>query len=232
MLKAVVTDLDGTLTDRRRRISTAAIEAIRNLVDAGVPVVLASGNTTCSLDILCKMIGTDGSIIGENGGVYRYRFDGKLQVAGRQEACWDAYHRIEEHFAEEGKALTLYSPENRFADVAFARTVSPAETAEVIADMPVRAVDTGFAIHLQYDGVTKGSALAELAALMDLVPDDFLAIGDSENDTEMIRRAGVGAAVGNAVPGPMAAAEYVAEKKYGEGFVEIVRKYRPYFLER
>ncbi|QSZ66587.1 phosphoglycolate phosphatase [Methanofollis aquaemaris] len=232
MFKAVVTDLDGTLTDRRRRISTAAIEAIRDLVDAGIPVVLASGNTTCSLDILCKMIGTDGSIIGENGGVYRHRFDGKLQVAGRQDICREAYRRIEEHFAEEGKTLTLYSPENRFADIAFARTVSPAETAAIIADMPVRTIDTGFAIHLQYNGVSKGTALSELAALMGLVPDDFLAVGDSENDTEMIRRAGVGAVVGNAVPGPMAAAEYVAEKKYGEGFVEIVRKYRPYFRER
>jgi phosphoglycolate phosphatase (TIGR01487 family) len=232
VLKAVVTDLDGTLTDQKRRISTAAIEAIRDLVDAGVPVVLASGNTTCSLDILCKMIGTDGSIIGENGGVYRHTFNGTLHVAGRQEVCWDAYHRIEEHFAEEGKALTLYSPENRFADIAFARTVSPVETAAVIANMPVRAIDTGFAIHLQYEGVSKGTGLSEISDLMGLAPEDFLAVGDSENDTEMLRRAGIGAAVGNAAPAPMAAAEYVAEKKYGEGFVEIVRKYRSYFLER
>jgi phosphoglycolate phosphatase (TIGR01487 family) len=232
VLRAVVTDVDGTLTDQRRRISTAAILAIRDLVDAGIPVVLASGNTTCSLDILCKMIGTDGSIIGENGGVYRHQFDGTLHVAGRQEICWEAFHRIENHFAEEGKALTLYSPENRFADIAFARTVSPADAAEVIADMPVRVIDTGFAIHLQYAGVSKGSGLSELADLMGLAPEEFLAIGDSENDTEMLRRAGVGAAVGNAAPAPLAAAEYVAEKKYGGGFVEIVRRYRPYFLER
>ncbi|NVO67595.1 phosphoglycolate phosphatase [Methanofollis tationis] len=232
MLKAIVTDLDGTLTDERRRISTAAIEAIRDLVDAGVPVVIASGNTVCSLDILCKMIGTDGTVICENGGVYRFRFDGQIQITGRQPICWDAYHRIEEHFAAKGERLTLYSPENRFADVAFARSVDPAETAEVIADMPVRVIDTGFAIHLQYEGVSKGTALSDLAALMGISTDEMLAVGDSGNDTEMIRRAGIGAAVGNATEEMRDAADYVSKNKYGNGFVEIIQKYRPYFFER
>ncbi|WP_067049629.1 phosphoglycolate phosphatase [Methanofollis ethanolicus] len=229
MLKAVVTDLDGTLTDARRRISTAAIETIRDLVDTGIPVVIASGNTICSLDILCKMIGTDGTIIGENGGVYRLCFDGQVHVAGRQSVCWDAYHRIEEHFAAEGQTLTLYSPDNRFADIAFARTVEPAEVAGVIADMPVRAIDTGFAIHLQYQGISKGTALSDLSLLMGLSPADFLAIGDSENDREMIGHAGIGATVDNATPGTKATADYVSEKRYGEGFVEIIRKYQKLF---
>lgn len=229
MLKAVVTDLDGTLTDGRRRISTAAIETIRDLVDTGIPVVIASGNTTCSLDILCKMIGTDGTIIGENGGVYRFRFDGQLHVAGRQSVCWDAYHRLEEHFAAQGKTLVLYSPDNRFADVAFARNVDPARVAGVIADMPVNVIDTGFAIHLQYQGVSKGTALSDLATLMGLSPADYLAVGDSENDREMIGHAGLGAAVGNATAGTKETADYISEKSYGDGFVEIIRTHRKLF---
>lgn len=229
MLKAVVTDLDGTLTDGRRRISTAAIETIRDLVDTGIPVVIASGNTTCSLDILCKMIGTDGTIIGENGGVYRFRFDGQLHVAGRQSVCWDAYHRLEEHFIAQGKTLVLYSPDNRFADVAFARNVDPAEVAGVIADMPVNVIDTGFAIHLQYHGITKGTALSDLASLMGLSPADYLAVGDSENDREMIGHAGLGAAVGNATAGTKETSNYVSEKSYGDGFVEIIRTHRKLF---
>lgn len=232
MLKAVVTDLDGTLTDPGRRISTAAIEAIRDLVDNGIPVVIASGNTVCSLDILCKMIGTDGTVICENGGVYRLKFDGERHVAGHRSACWDAYHRIEEHFSAKGKTLTLYSPEYRFADVAFARNVDPAEAAAVIADMPVRVIDTGFAIHLQHQGVSKGTGLSALAALMKLPPGEMLAIGDSDNDLEMIERAGVGATVGNATKEMRDAADYVAARKYGDGFVEIIEKYRPYLFDR
>ena len=76
MLKALVTDIDGTITDHRRRISTPAIEALRVLIDAGIEVVLASGNTVCFMDGLCRMIGTNGTIISENGGVYRRGFGG------------------------------------------------------------------------------------------------------------------------------------------------------------
>jgi len=74
VLKALVTDVDGTITDRRRRINTDAIETLRMLVDAEIEVVLASGNTVCFMDGLCKMVGTDGTIISENGGVYRRGF--------------------------------------------------------------------------------------------------------------------------------------------------------------
>ena len=63
MLKALLTDIDGTITDSSRRINTGAVEAIRSLVDEGIEVVLASGNTSCFMDALCKMIGTQGTFI-------------------------------------------------------------------------------------------------------------------------------------------------------------------------
>ena len=50
MLRGVITDIDGTLTDEKRRLSTAAIEVIRELQENGIMVVLASGNTSCLLD--------------------------------------------------------------------------------------------------------------------------------------------------------------------------------------
>jgi len=93
-------------------------------------------------------------------------------------------------------------------------------------------IDTGYAIHLQEPGITKGTALGPLAADMGLAPSDFLAIGDSVNDIQMLNAAGIGLAVGNAHTDTKAAAEYVAEKKYGDGFVEAVKKYYPYFRAR
>ena len=52
----------------------------------------------------------------------------------------------------------------------------------VLAGQPVQVIDTGFAIHLQSEGVSKGTALVALARDMDLSPRDFFAIGDGEND--------------------------------------------------
>ncbi|MFA6224805.1 MAG: HAD hydrolase family protein [Methanoregula sp.] len=87
MLKAVLTDIDGTITDSSRRINTGAINTIRSLVDDGIEVVLASGNTSCFMDALCKMIGTHGTLIAENGGVFRVGFTGTPRIRGDQEVC-------------------------------------------------------------------------------------------------------------------------------------------------
>ena len=231
-LRAVACDVDGTITDSHRRINTAAIACIRNLVDRGVEVVLASGNTACFLDALARVFGTSGTIIAENGGVYRIGFTGEVHVLGDRSASTSAYRVLEEHYRRKGVTLELFGDQYRFSDVAFARTVSPEEVREVVRDLGVKVLDTGFAIHLQPGGISKGLALRRLAADLGIPIEEFLAAGDSENDLEMIQAAGVGIAVANARDAVKAAAGYVAEKGDGDGFVEAVTRYLPYFLER
>jgi phosphoglycolate phosphatase (TIGR01487 family) len=232
VLKALLTDIDGTITGPDRRIHTGAIEMIRSLVDRGIEVVLASGNTSCFMESLCKMIGTQGSFIAENGGVYRVGYTGTPRILGDQAACRKALETIQAHFRAQGKELELYSPTYRFSDLAFARTVSASEVREILRDHPVQVIDTGYAIHLQTPGINKGTTLVTLAETMGLVPADFLAIGDSVNDTRMLETAGTGIAVANAHPDTKAAAEYVTEKEYGDGFVEGIKKYSSYFRAR
>jgi phosphoglycolate phosphatase (TIGR01487 family) len=232
VLKALLTDIDGTLTDPSRRINTGAVQVIRSLVDEGVEVILASGNTSCFMEALCKMIGTHGTFIAENGGVFRVGFDGKLHIKGDQGACRKALEDLQAHYRLQGKELNLFSPTYRFSDIAFARTVPSEEVKDILKNHPVQVIDTGYAIHLQAPGINKGTALVALAPEMGLTPEDFLAIGDSVNDIQMIKTAGVGITVANAHPDTRAAAEYVADKGYGDGFVEAIEKYYPYFLAR
>lgn len=232
MLKALLTDVDGTLTDPSRRINTAAITAIRSLQDSGVEVVFASGNTACFMDALCKMMGTRGTFIAENGGVFRVGYTGPLHIKGDQAACRQALELVQSHYCKEGRVLDLYSPSYRFADLAFARTVPVEEVKNILLHLPVRVIDTGYAIHLQAEGVDKGSALLALAQEMNLRASDFLAIGDSVNDTPMLKRAGIGVAVANAHPDTKAAASFVTREEYGDGFVEAVEKYFSYLRPR
>ena len=227
MLKAVVTDVDGTITDQRRRISTCAIECIRTLVDAGVRVVLASGNTPCFMNTLTKMIGTDGTFIGENGGVYRIGFTGDLQIHGDQQVCWDAYSLLRAHFDQQGVALELFGAKERYADLALARNVPVDEVRRLLSNSPVQVLDTGFAIHLQSLFISKATALEQLALALDLPAAQILAVGDSENDIPMLQWAGTGIAVANARPAVQAAANQVTAARYGEGFVEAVRHALP-----
>jgi phosphoglycolate phosphatase len=232
VLKALLTDVDGTITDTGRAVSTGAIDAMRVLLSRGVEVVLASGNTSCFMDALSRMIGTDGTLIGENGGVYRIGFLGNLHVTGRKSVSLDALKIVEEYYRSRGIELQLYSPQYRFSDVAFARTVPAEEVRTVLNGRNTQVLDTGFAIHLQEQGVNKGRAFLDLARDMGLLPKDFLAIGDGINDVEMIRAAGIGIAVGNAHQQAKDAAVYVTEKTYGDGFIEAIEKYSSYFLER
>jgi phosphoglycolate phosphatase (TIGR01487 family) len=222
-ITAVITDLDGTLTDNRRRINTDAIECIRTLTDAGIPVILASGNTLCSMTILAKMIGTDGTIICENGGTYRIGYDGEKQVTGDLSTCRKAFSFLQQYYEKQGETLQLFSPEYRFADVAFARTVEPADVQLLLSDFPVRVLDTGFAIHLQIEGVTKGTTFVKVCEEIGRSPLEFLAVGDSYNDIEMIKAAGCGAVVQNCSEDVCNAADYVSDKMYGEGFIDAVR---------
>ena len=49
-------------------------------------------------------------------------------------------------------------------------------------------------------GVSKGRALAELAQQLGIPQAAVVAIGDQENDLEMVAWAGLGLAMGNAIP--------------------------------
>ena len=232
MLKGLVTDIDGTITDRHRRIHTGAISALRVLCDHGVEVVLASGNTSCFMEAVSRMIGTQGSFIAENGGVYRAGYTGELRILGDQSVVGEALESVVTFYREKGVTLDMYSPTYRFADRAFARSVDPAEVREIVRDFPVEVIDTGFAIHIQARGISKGLAFLSLAGELGLDPADFLSVGDAENDIELVKYAGIGVAVGNAPEKLAAAATWVSGKTYGEGFIEALERYMPYFLER
>jgi phosphoglycolate phosphatase len=232
VLKALLTDIDGTITDPSRRISTGSMETIRSLVDNGIEVVLASGNTPCFMDALCKMIGTRGTFIAENGGVFRIGYTGTLRITGDQALSRKALEAVQTHYRALGKELELFSPAYRYSDLAFARSVPVDEVKTILRDHPVQVLDTGYAIHLQPPGINKGTALVELARELGLAPADFLAIGDSLNDIQMLKTAGIGITVANAHPEIKAVAQYIAKKEYGDGFVEAVEKYYSYFRAR
>jgi len=72
-------------------------------------------------------------------------------------------------------------------------------------------------------GVNKGVALGRLAATLGLEPGQVMAVGDGENDLSMLRYAGLGVAVANAVPALAAVAARVTTAPYGAGVAEAVR---------
>jgi Cof subfamily protein (haloacid dehalogenase superfamily) len=66
-------------------------------------------------------------------------------------------------------------------------------------------------------GLSKVAALAEICALEAVAAEDVVAFGDDVNDVEMLRWAGTGVAVGNAVPAAKAAADVIAGANVDDG---------------
>lgn len=78
-----------------------------------------------------------------------------------------------------------------------------------------RSVDT--LIEITSPDASKGHALVILAAYYGIPQAEVMAIGDQDNDIEMIAWAGIGVAVGNASPGVKAVADYIAPPVNQEG---------------
>jgi hydroxymethylpyrimidine pyrophosphatase-like HAD family hydrolase len=78
---------------------------------------------------------------------------------------------------------------------------------------------------LTHPRATKEDALAELALQWGVAPEEILALGDAEADVGMLRWAGVGVAMGNAMPEALAAAHWVAPSHDDAGFAVAVERF-------
>lgn len=75
-------------------------------------------------------------------------------------------------------------------------------------------------------GMNKGAAVTELCARLGVPVENAVAAGDENNDVSMIRAAGIGVAMANAVPAARAAADYVTQRDNNhDGIEEIIRKF-------
>lgn len=74
-------------------------------------------------------------------------------------------------------------------------------------------------------GVSKASAIKILADKYNIANEEILAIGDSDNDLPMIKAAGCGVAMGNAVPSVLAVCPRITDTCENDGFAKAVYDY-------
>lgn len=206
-------DVDGTITFRDRRLDCRALPALRSL---HVPVVIATGNVLCVARTISMLLGTGSALIAENGGIVecgRVEFD-----ATHIKECEEAFAFLKEHFA-----LEELDPENRMTEIGLRRNFDVERARQMLNEFPeVEIMDTGFAVHIKSRKFNKGTGLKRIAEMMGLDAADFIAIGDSPNDVEMLIASGFGVAVGNAHPEVKKVADMVTEGEHGAGVEEAI----------
>jgi hypothetical protein len=213
--KALAIDIDGTLTDRRRALNCKAVEALRKVK---IPVVLATGNISCFARAAAKLIGVSDIVICENGGVVRFSYDGEDIILGDKKKCIDALNMLKNHFEVE-----LLDFEYRKSEICLRRSFRLDEARELVEGLGVKIIDSGFAYHIVDESVSKGRALRFVAEKLGIDVKDFAAIGDSENDIDMLKTAGIGIAVANADLRLKEVADIVTSAKNGEGVSEALK---------
>jgi len=73
--------------------------------------------------------------------------------------------------------------------------------------------------------VSKGQALAFLAQMLGMSPAETMAIGDNDNDADMVAWAGLGVAMGNASAAVKAVARYVAPPIEEDGAAVAIERF-------
>lgn len=75
-------------------------------------------------------------------------------------------------------------------------------------------------------GVSKGAAVRVLCEALGIPLSDSVAVGDERNDIPMLQEVGTGAAVANAHPEALAAADYICSRDNNNGAVgEVIEKF-------
>jgi phosphoglycolate phosphatase len=218
-LRAVVTDIDGTLTDRERRLDPTAQRWVRRLEARGIPVILATGNVLPIALAIHRSLGLAGPIVAENGGILYRRVDGRERVerlADRRLAL-----RAFRTLRRAGLPVRrLFTDRWRESEVALEPNVPMRAVVRLLRGSPVRAEETGYAIHLIERGAGKLPALRRALRPYGWTIADCVALGDGDNDAAMLRAAGFGVSFASGSPAARRAARYVARAPFAAGFVE------------
>lgn len=80
-------------------------------------------------------------------------------------------------------------------------------------------------IEIMKDGVNKCSGVEELAAMYGIPMEKVMTMGDYDNDIPMIRAAGLGVAMGNALDEVKACADYVTDTNDNDGVAKAIEKF-------
>lgn len=240
-LVGILCDIDDTLTLHGRLIP-AAFAALAEAQAAGLKVIPVTGRPGGWVDHLARMWPVDG-VVGENGGLWYFMGDGKLQRRFLQSAP----EREENRRRLEGLAASILQavPGTALAsDQPYRELDIAIDFCEDVPRLPESAIDRIVAcfdaagatskvssIHVNgwFGDFDKLSGFARLAADLGLspVPEHWAYIGDSANDAPMFAHFPVSVGVANVdafLPRIPVWPRYRTSGEGGYGFAQLVAR--------
>ncbi|NTW72758.1 MAG: HAD family phosphatase [Eubacteriaceae bacterium] len=270
-IKLLAVDMDGTLLRNKHEIAPAVKMAVRQTIEKGVKVVIATGRIYPSAKFYANMLETKSAVISCNGaeireyesndliGMYPLKADAlktvidvfseykvsyqmygnnvyyttKMSELLQKYVDWNKNQRDEDkiiiNFIEDPYEILkigvpiykvlLYQDSHRLSQFD--------EIIDRINRIPhihsVRSMTDS--VDIVDSSVNKGNALKTISEYYKIPMGNILAIGDNDNDKEMIKLAGIGVAMGNAEKEIKEIADYVTSSNLEDGVAEAIQKF-------
>lgn len=223
MVPPLAVDIDGTLTRPDKSIDPRVFDPIRGWE---APVVIATGKSFPYPVGLCEFLGIPINVISENGGAVSVETFEEVVYNGDPAGAEAVKTAYREAGYDTGWGAVDMINRWRETELAVAREQPLDVLVELAAEYGLEVVDTGYAYHVKSPDVDKGRGLETAARGLGYDPEEFAAVGDSENDAEMFELAGRSFAVANADETATATADEVTDGSFADGFLEALDRVR------
>ncbi len=237
--RLVALDIDGTTVTELTNVSPAVVAAVGRVVAAGVPVVISTGRSWPATEPVVAALGLPpGWAVTSNGSmvvtyppvdvVYEVKFDPAETIARVHEVAPQAIIAVQEGM---DLRVTEVFPKGELVEVQNVETIAELSSRPVSRVVVRDPNSNTAAFHRLAEklGLKDGTYCVGWTAWMDIVPAgidkahglqrvagelgiaqaDVLAIGDGQNDIEMLQWAGRGVAMADALPETKAAADAI-----------------------
>src|ERR1700722_4109710 len=242
----VGTDLDGTIIRRDGTISARTVAAFARVEAAGARFVLVTGRPPRVMEPIAAAFGHRGTAIWDNGAL---SYDMLAAAAGLRSAVPGIGIAVEYpdgHAADAAYQAATWDVNSsipRLADAAlFGRPASKllgrhfGYTCDDLLALALPGL--GGLVNVTHSnakglveaaalGVSKATAVAELAAAHGIGPESVIAFGDMPNALPLLTWAGTSCAVANAHPAVLAAATHVIGSNDEDGVAAYLEKLYP-----
>ncbi|MDO4198321.1 MAG: Cof-type HAD-IIB family hydrolase [Erysipelotrichaceae bacterium] len=254
MIKAIFLDFDGTLFSHTNEcVPDSTVEAVKECQKKGIKVYNCTGRSKTEMtwfDI--KGIEYDGQILSNgqvildrNGEVlYENPIKGELLEKMKEiynakkqtiyfvsnddvfmNVYTDTVKRVQAAVSSEVPEIKEYHDESIYMASAFFDTDEEKDALMALKEYGEVTVWHEGAVDIVPKGTTKSSGIDFICERYDINPEETMGFGDGENDISMLRKCGIGIAMGNATDEVKEIADYITDSIDDDGLYKALKKY-------
>lgn len=242
VIRAAALDLDGTIIGPDELITPAVKDAIARL-SARIPVFIATGREPHDVFNYARQLGLTGPQLSDGGAAIldpverRHIWSANLgpelasevlELIGELDARFVATHvqgtfrRVSDIPDWDIVRISALDLSREAAEALTSRFQEHPRMTVILASLPYNGL---WAVDFTLKGVDKGSGVARMGKMLDLVPADMVCVGDSYNDLPMFAACGLAMAMGGSPEDIKSAAALTVPAVEEDGLAYAIDRY-------